>query len=300
VDLHRLSTAQVEAVPAHDRRALRTTVRKRRRRSRTVVVCGALAALLLVAVLAAVGFRLTGGSWFIVQTPSMGTAAPVGSLVVDIAAAPGDLQRGDLISFRPPASPDEVYTHRIRAIGPDGIRTRGDINGAEDPWTLRGRDLIGRVAVVLPGVGWLVRSLPVLIGGLALVWLLSGAVRTPHRRFALRLIGVPLVVSAVLLWLKPFVNTAVLLTDSQHGRTMARIVSTGLLPVEVSEQGGARIRLSSGQVGDLWLARSDQQGHFWMSSALALPVWGWVAVGLLCAVPAALAVINGRRRGRHR
>ncbi len=193
-----------------------------------------------------------------------------------------------------------MYTHRIRSIGPDGIRTRGDINGAEDPWTLHGRDLIGRVAVVLPGVGWLVRSLPVLIGGLALVWLLSGAVRTPHRRFALRLIGVPLVVSAVLLWLKPFINTAVLLTDSQHGRTMARIVSTGLLPVEVSEQGGARIRLSSGQVGDLWLAKSDLQGHFWMSSALALPAWGWGVVGLLCAVPAALAVANGRRRGRHR
>ena len=63
----------------------------------------------------------------------------------------------------------------------------------------------------------------------------------------------------------------------------------------MSEQGGASVRLSSGQVGDLWLARSDVQGHFWMSSALALPVWGWVVVGVLCAVPAAVALLVGRR-----
>lgn len=298
MDLHGLTREASLRKPAAPAGGSAGAVRQAQHGTGPRSAAAALAVLLLLGVLGAIGFRMTGGSWFVVQTPSMGTAAPVGSLVVDVRADPAQLRRGDVVSFSPPTSPDEVYTHRIESIGPRGIRTRGDINGARDPWTLQPRDLVGRVVAVLPGVGWLARGLPILIGGSALLWLLSGAVRTPHRRFALRLAGVPLVVSAVMLWLKPFLNTAVLLTDPQGGRTMARIVSTGLLPVQISEPGGARITLTSGEVGDLWLARSDVHGQFWMSSSLALPVWGWVLVGALCALPALTGLLVGRRMPR--
>ncbi|RFA13148.1 hypothetical protein B7R22_14210 [Subtercola boreus] len=97
----------------------------------------AAAILLAVLLLAALVFFITGGRWFVVQTPSMGETAPVGTLILTTPTN-GQVAVGDIITFRPPTSPGEVYTHGIIAISADGaISTRGDINGATDPWQLR-------------------------------------------------------------------------------------------------------------------------------------------------------------------
>ena len=101
--------------------------------------------VLTVAVVAvALGFQASGGRWFIVETPSMGQAAPVGTFVLTQPVAVGDLAVGDIVSFHPPTAPGEVYTHRIVSTDGGLVTTQGDINSVSDPWTLSDGDLIGR------------------------------------------------------------------------------------------------------------------------------------------------------------
>ena len=73
-----------------------------------------------VAAIAVILFLSSGFRLFAILTPSMGQTAPVGTLVVSHSA--DSYQTGDIISFE---RISRVYTHRIVAIGPDGITTVG-------------------------------------------------------------------------------------------------------------------------------------------------------------------------------
>src|SRR5918996_5189619 len=75
----------------------------------------------------------------------MGRAAPVGTLLWVHPADVGDIGVGDIITFRTPAEwmsatgtdaeHEQTYTHRVVDRDPDGsLRTKGDMNAAEDPW----------------------------------------------------------------------------------------------------------------------------------------------------------------------
>ncbi|MEJ2869474.1 hypothetical protein WCD74_16980 [Actinomycetospora sp. OC33-EN08] len=134
-----------------------------------------LAALVVLAGLVGVGsWYATGGRWQVVATPSMGTAAPVGTLVLTRPAR--SVEVGDVVTYRPPvANHPLTVTHRVVSLAPDGsFRTRGDINGAEDPWTVGPADLVGEAAVVAPGLGWLLKALPLLASGSLLLWWVTG------------------------------------------------------------------------------------------------------------------------------
>jgi hypothetical protein len=56
---------------------------------------------------------------------------------------------GDVIYFHAPDERDIV--HRVTAITPEGIRTRGDNNPRDDPWLVQPRDLIGQVVAAQRG-----------------------------------------------------------------------------------------------------------------------------------------------------
>jgi hypothetical protein len=56
-----------------------------------------------------------------------------------------EILRGDVVMFAAPGTELRI-AHRVVAVGPDGIRTKGDANPGVDPWLLNGEDLIGRVA----------------------------------------------------------------------------------------------------------------------------------------------------------
>ena len=58
--------------------------------------------MVMAALLFGVGWLVSGGRWMIVETPSMGTQAPVGSLLWVSHAEISTLQAGDFITFRPP------------------------------------------------------------------------------------------------------------------------------------------------------------------------------------------------------
>ncbi|MDH2444004.1 S26 family signal peptidase [Amnibacterium sp. CER49] len=264
-------------------------VRHARAVPRSVVALRVLAVVVLALVAAGGTFRLLGGQWYVVETPSMGTTAPVGSLVFDVPVRAA-VAVGDIVSFHPPTAPKELYTHRIVAIAPAGaITTRGDINGAPDGWQLRTSDIVGRVTVILPGIGWGLRALPIIVPGALLAWFIGGLLRSAAARRATRLLGGSLAVGLAAAWLHPFTGMVLLSTGVTDRIATATVVATGLLPIRVSG-GGRSVDLTPGQVGRLHIpVDTASAGHFALQSALHLPVVGWAGVALACAAPLLLA-----------
>jgi signal peptidase I len=217
-------------------------------RPRMVRLAAAIASATAVALVAAAAVGLLMGMrWFVVETPSMGTAAPVGALVIT-APAPARLERGEIIAFIPPGNP-HVYTHRVFAVAQDGaVRTKGDINGAPDPWAVPRTAVLGRAITVLPGAGYVVRGLPGLVAGGVLLWAATLLIRRRDQRAAARVIGLHLVATILVLWLHPFVRVVLIATESAATGVRASMVSTGLLPVRLVDSAGTVLaRLSIGQ-----------------------------------------------------
>ncbi|WP_309621070.1 S26 family signal peptidase [Salinibacterium sp.] len=268
-----------------------TTTTPRGARARTIALWswGALAA---AAVIIAAIFWISGGRWFIVESPSMGQAAPVGTLVLSTPVSIDTLSVGDIITFIPPAT-TEVYTHRIVKVDSDGLTTQGDINGATDPWVLGQPDIIGQATRVLPGVGWLLRSIPFLVIGGTVVWFLSGFLRTALRRSVARILGFSLVAAVTAFILRPFVGVAILELVTTQSGAEATVVSTGLMPIRVQAIGGTFVDLVSGQVGQLNIPGLLDNGSYQLGSTLNLSLLGWILFGLACATPLLWCLIVG-------
>ena len=152
----------------------------------TVAVVG-LAAVLLVP-------ALLGYDRYAILSGSMTGTYDTGSLVYAEQVAVGDLEKGDVITYAPPAgeSTQALVTHRIVSItlGPDGrrvFRTKGDANAAADPWTFTLNDeQQAKVVFSLPYAGRALMALSdrelrmLLIGGPAVLialLVLGGMVR---------------------------------------------------------------------------------------------------------------------------
>jgi signal peptidase I len=270
---------------------------------------GVAAAIVLAfaAVATAGSFWLTGGRWFVVRTPSMGTYAPVGTLVLTRPTTVDHLHVGDVIAFHPPTEPSETYTHRIVSIHDGQIHTRGDINAVDDPWTVRQHDLIGHAAVVLPGVGWLVRALPYLAIGSLLVLGLTRMWVGKERRGPARTFGLSMVFLGTSLLLKPFVGVIQLQSASEpNGVASISVVSTGLLPVKLTAQPGTGqatpITLHTGETGVARLHGGIPGHKYVLDTHLALTWWQWAAAILISLVPLLYTVAVGYRpvvRPRH-
>ncbi|MFL6160369.1 MAG: hypothetical protein ACJ72D_30135 [Marmoricola sp.] len=255
-----------------------------RRWGRTAV-WAAVAALVAMTVLM-VGWRLHGGRWVRVETASMGTQAPVGTLLWVAPVRYDDLRPGDLVTFRAPGS-GATYSHLVRSRNADGtISTQGRIT-APDPWRLGPDDVIGKVVHTWPGVGWLVVAAPVLIGGGALVAALCWRVRDRDLRLPLAVVGVAVVLAVGLVVYRPLTRAEqISFVPAAHG-ARATYVSTGLVPVRLSARGGDSVVLRDGQVGSV-LARATGAEHrryaVTISPQLALR-WWLVLVGA-CFTPA--------------
>lgn len=261
------------------------------RRARRRVITVTAAALVGAALVAAAAFWLSGGRWYVVRTPSMGTTAPVGTLVLTRPASVDALHVGDIIAFHPPSQPAETYTHRIVSIKNGHVHTRGDINGIADPWALTDKDIVGHATVVVPRLGWLVRALPMLaIGGL-LVWALTRWWVAPALRGPLQLLGTCLTFAITVAVLRPFVGVAQLATTSApNGVSRISVVSTGLLPVRLTPAGGhghaTPVDLATaGKTGVSTLTGGTDGGHYQLDTHLHLPWFGWLLLAAFCALP---------------
>jgi signal peptidase I len=157
------------------------------RRALDLVLLGLIVVFLATLLLTRIAPAITGAPVFVVGGGSMEPAIHLGSVVVDLPVATSDLSVGDVVSIR--VGPQQaVFTHRItRLIVRDGaawIETRGDANPVVDPSIVPASTVLGRVALVVPGLGYLVQLLGSFAGiafvlSLAMVtllvtWLLEG------------------------------------------------------------------------------------------------------------------------------
>ena len=265
---------------------------------RTVTIVAA--SLLLVLIAAAATFAATGGHWFVVRTPSMGTAAPVGTLVLTRPTTVADLQVGDVVAFHPTDARQLTYTHRIVAITGDAIQTRGDINGSTDPWKTTDTELVGKAVTIAPGVGYLARALPLLlVGGLLVIGLTRWWLRA-DRRGPVRMLGFSALYIVATVIIRPFVGLRQLATTNGPGGADVTAVSTGLLPIRIEPLAGhgtaAPVHLSYGEVGTIHMTGAPDDNRYALAAHLDLPWTGWLVLAAVWVLPVLWVFVVGFRR----
>ena len=115
----------------------------------------------LLTVLAGVTPTYFGAESFVVLSGSMEPHIHVGSLAVVRPVRAGQLQPGDVITYRTPNQPDVVITHRLIAVerdeaGRQRFRTKGDANTGEDLVSVDSAAVLGKVVYAVPYAGFLV------------------------------------------------------------------------------------------------------------------------------------------------
>jgi signal peptidase len=147
------------------------------------------AAAALVAVVALVAYAWSNGvRVYAVDSGSMAPTFNTGALVVDLPVTPTTVFHvGDVVTFHP--TPGYTATHRIAAIGPDGISTKGDANPSRDVGLIQPGMIAGRVAFSVPFGGYVavffqhpvgVVALLLLLLALLAVWQLTGSAPKPR------------------------------------------------------------------------------------------------------------------------
>jgi hypothetical protein len=252
--------------------------------------------------LAWAGWLAAGGGLFWVGSPSMGRAAPVGSLVATVPLPPGQpLRVGEVVVFHPGLDVPATYVHRIEAVlpvpgRPTEYRTKGDLNQLPDPWVITRSSVVGRPVAVVPAVGWLYRSASWLLLGAAVLAGLSFVLAGGPRRVVL-VLGPMLLVAVPTIVDHPFVS-GFLYGSGQHGRrVVARVVDTGVLPVTFTVRGGHPVRAVPGQEVAATGTAAVHQAVVPVRVAADLPWWGWLLVAAFCLLPLAVNAWMSRNAG---
>lgn len=96
---------------------------------------------------------------FVVLSGSMEPVVPVGSAVL-VERQTSPVQRGEVITFIHPNKPVDFVTHRVVGIKQEGntisYQTRGDANNTVDQWLVKREAVWGKVALVVPLLGYLI------------------------------------------------------------------------------------------------------------------------------------------------
>jgi hypothetical protein len=249
----------------------------------------------------AVLFSLSGGRWFDIRTPSMGEAAPVGSLILTSPVQRlSELRAGDVIAYNDGDGEGRVVTHRVVAIGLTSVTTRGDINSANDPNPVILGQIRGRQIAAVVGAGWLLRAVPFVATATVLLALLTVRVKDWLHRRAVWVVGESLALAVVVLVVHPLVGVQEVARSPRSGSLAMTFVSTGLLPVRVSADSGAHADLTAGQVGTVESTAARSDGRFWFVPALHLDWGGWTLLLLAASVPTLLLLWWGRAYARKR
>lgn len=240
-------------------------------------------------------WRIQGGSWAVIETPSMGRAAPVGTLILTKPEPISSISVGDVVSYRPRNAPQNLYTHRVvRKLPDDTLEVRGDINGSIDPFPVRQTDLAGTVVARWFGLGWLIRALPYLIIATIVMLILTRHYVRPRWRSSIRILATCLMFSVAGLILRPYVHPLLIAVVGDGGLTgQASIVSAGLLPTRVAGAPLHHIDLLSGQTGVVAVQSTAAGAPFWVNGSPHLEGWWLLLVIGVCALPLLWCLVVG-------
>lgn len=260
------------------------------------VVSTLLAGLLAILGTGFIVGMLAGWRLHAMATPSMGTDAPVGALVISRPVAYSQLRVGQVIAFHPPGRLDVVFVHRVVEVinqrSGHVLRTMGDINGAPDPWLLRQSNLVGGVAATVPDAGFLIEAIPLLLLGAFGILLGTSGLRR-RSRTPIRIGAGSVLIAALLLYFRPLEHMVLLRQFVSNDQGYASVVPTGVLPTRIHAVGGGFVNLVPGQVGSLRLAHVREGGAFRMTSAVRLSGWWWLLLAAW-AVPVVLGLFVQR------
>lgn len=139
------------------------------------------ARVLLVALVAAFGAlalilvapKVVGGQSLSVLSGSMAPAVNTGDMVVIVPQAAEDIKIGQIVAFNDPNGSGDLYQHRVQYVGESGntiqVVTKGDANVSGEKWQTRPGSDVGRVALVVPKLGFAIGTLtggePVILAG---------------------------------------------------------------------------------------------------------------------------------------
>lgn len=114
---------------------------------------------LMTACLVALALLLaTGHRALIVHSGSMSPSIDAGDVVIIKVLHPGEVNPGDVVTFRDPSRLDVLVTHRVSEIRRQGgsfaFVTRGDRNGGVERWSVDARGTVGRVVLRIANLGY--------------------------------------------------------------------------------------------------------------------------------------------------
>lgn len=234
-----------------------------------------LSATLLLAILAGIfayAYFGLGLRTYVVETPSMGTYAPVGTLVISRPVT-AEIKVGDTILFTPASTP-RTYFHRVITVSPTGISTAGDLTREQDPWLLTKKDIVGVEALHMANLGWVLKASPILIIAALLIWLYVRFFVDRFWKFPAIFFGASTAFSLANYVFHPFVQASLLDKSVQNNVAVIRFVNTGILPLDVRE--GNSFQLV--KQGELFVANSNlTRGDSYSVSALPHAEW-WMTV----------------------
>jgi signal peptidase len=117
--------------------------------------------------------RIAGSHMYIVLSGSMAPAFDTGSMVFVKPVGPEEIKEGDIITFRGLGDSSFLTTHRVVEINGSGqgleFITRGDANDVNDPNPVPGANLVGKVALAVPYMGYIMSFGQTKQGMLALI-----------------------------------------------------------------------------------------------------------------------------------
>jgi signal peptidase I len=240
--------------------------------------------IITLSILASAGWRLSGGSEYIIGSPSMCPTICVGALVLDQPAGT-HLHVGEVISFVPPGL-STVYTHRIIYVFANGsIETKGDAANIIDPWRVYPSMVRGREIAFLPAAGWFDLALPFLAMALTLILLARRMFPTIHRREWDRLF-VSLGVVIPIWLLKPLVRGVILQTASlRPGVSQIVVVNTGIFPTEFRIPGGQSAAFVGPGTRATLSGPVQHGGQLALTQVASFHWYGWALVALFVAGP---------------
>jgi len=89
----------------------------------------------------------------VIISGSMSPTFNVGDIVFVHAIGGSDIRVGDIVAYVMEGK--QIVVHRVIYIGPEGIRTKGDANPDPDPFIVNYREILGKVVLAIPKLGYI-------------------------------------------------------------------------------------------------------------------------------------------------